>query len=302
MDYYPQAVALNGKVYVGGGDALTVAERTSVMVYDLLNDSWSVLPRYNRYWFAMAVLKGQLVLVGGQDVRTGKVTNSLGAWDKNLQGWRTHAFPPMRTACHSPSVASYNDQWLVVAGGQGDGPQLHRYTTFTGVDALNSHSNLWYICAPLPQPAYKMTAVVLDNSLVLLGGADYNCYFEKVFRVCLDELISQAVPNPIFDASAPLVPSPWQILPDTPFNCSTALALNGCLFAVGGGWSSAIHLYQPSSLKWVQAGELPTNRSQCCACTVPTTGEVFVAGGVEQGTEERVDIAQIFDLANCTKL
>ena len=26
MDYYPQAVALNGKVYVGGGDALSVAE------------------------------------------------------------------------------------------------------------------------------------------------------------------------------------------------------------------------------------------------------------------------------------
>jgi hypothetical protein len=109
----------------------------------------------------------------------------------------------------------------------------------------------------------------------------------------LDDLISQAVSQPA-SASALPTPSPWQSLPDTPLIYSTALVFNGALLAVGGGnyGNRAIYHYQPSSRSWVKAGELPTGRSHC-TCTVLPSGDLYVAGGDVDGTEQRVDIASV---------
>jgi hypothetical protein len=128
----------------------------------------------------------------------------------------------------------------------------------------------------------------------LLGGITKGS-FQKVFSVCLDDLISQAVSQPA-SASAPPTPSPWQPLPDTPLTYSTALAFNGALLAVGGGGypaSTAIYHYQPSSRSWVKGGEMPTKRAQC-TCTVLPSGDLYVAGGgYVYGTEQQVDIASV---------
>ena len=55
------------------------------------------------------------------------------------------------------------------------------------------------------------------------------------------------------------LPPPWQSLPNTPMDGSTALAVNGALLAIGGGdysGRSAIYMYNamyyPGSIKdWV---------------------------------------------------
>ena len=115
---------------------------------------------------------------------------------------------------------------------------------------------------------------------------------KKVFSVCLDDLVSQALFQPA--TSAPPTPSPWQPLPDTPLERSTALAFSGALLAIGGGeyypGSSAIHMYQPSSNSWVKAGELPTKR-HASGCIVLPSGEVLVAGGGD--SEHLIEIASI---------
>ena len=127
----------------------------------------------------------------------------------------------------------------------------------------------------------------------LLGGYNEGGASKKVFSVCLDDLISQAVSRPA-SASAPPTPSPWQSLPDTPLGQSTALAFNGALLAVGGDYpgSTAIYHYQPSSRSWVKTGELPTKRCQC-TCTILPSEDLYVAGGYSVGTEQRVDIASV---------
>ena len=113
-----------------------------------------------------------------------------------------------------------------------------------------------------------------------------------VFIVCLDELISQAVSQSP-GATSPPAPSPWQTLPEIPLKHSTVLILNGALLAVGGEWSSAIHLYQPTNKSWVKVGDLPTKR-RWCACAVLPSGEIFVAGGrVNDLRSNRVYIATI---------
>ena len=110
---------------------------------------------------------------------------------------------------------------------------------------------------------------------------------KKVFSVCLDDLIAQAVSQPA-SASAPPTPIPWQSLPDTPLTGSTALAFNGALLAVGGG--TAICHYQPNSRSWIKAGEMPTGRST--TCTVLPSGDLYVASGGFVANQ-RVNIASV---------
>ena len=274
---------MNNKVYIGGGDASSDKEKQTVIVYDPQHDSYDTLPPYTYKYFSMAVVNNQLVLVGGRDVRTDKVTNQLSVWN----GQWTHPLPPMITARSAASVITHNNRWLVVMGGHGGD-----CGTLSCVEILDtSESRQWYRATPLPHPCYRVLPVTFGNMCYLLGGITTGgAPSKKVFSVFLDSLITQAVSQPT-GASAPPTSSPWQALTDTLLVYSTALSFNGALLAVGGGRGSRdIYHYQPSSKRWIKAGELPTGR-RTCTCTVLPSGEVFVAGS--GGTTTRVDIALI---------
>ena len=257
----------------------------TVVVCDPKQDSYDTLPPYTYTRFSMAVVNNQLVLVGGEDVQTKKKTNKLGVWNEQSEGW-THPLPPMTTACSSPSVATHSNRWLVVIGGYDD------ITTLSRVEILDTtESKQWYHAASLPQPRAQALPATIGNVCYFLGGYTKRyAVSKKVFSVCLDDLISQAVSLPT-SASAPPTPPPWQSLPDTPLAGSTALAFNGALLAVGGGLrNTAIYHYQPSSRSWIKAGEMPTER-HACTCTVLPGGDLYVAGG--GGTDQQVDIASL---------
>ena len=282
---YPQVVVFKGKVYIGGGVASSDRERQTVMVYDPQQDSFDTLPPYTYKYFSMAIVNNQLALVGGRDVQTDKKTNKLAVWNEESGKW-THPLPPMTTACESSSVTSHNNRWLVVMAGDGDGTELSR------VEILDTtESGQWYHAAPLPQTCYCASTVTIGNSCYLLGGFSGGARTSrKVYSVCLDDLISQAV-QLAAGTSAPSTPSPWTTMPDTPLEGSTALCLNGALMTVGGsGGSTTIYHYQPSSRSWIKAGELPAERSEC-ACTVLPNGEVFLTR-CSYNTKQ-VDIASV---------
>ena len=104
----------------------------------------------------------------------------------------------------------------------------------SSVEILDTDSTQWYHAALLPQPLSFSLPAIIGNTCYLLGGyTEGGTASKKVFSVCLDDLISQAVSQPA-SASAPPTPSPWQSLPDTPLDVSTALVFNGALLAVGG--------------------------------------------------------------------
>ena len=285
---YPRVVMFKEKVYIGGGMTDSDRDGLKVMVYEPKQDSWDFLPPYTHIYFSMAVVDDQLVLVGGREVENhDSKTNKLGVWNEQSKRW-THPLPPMTTACNAPSVATHNNRWLVVMGGRGDG-----YTNLSRVEILDTTQPVqWYQAASLPQPCKQAPSATIGNMCYLLGGFTNGpgAASKKVLSVNLDELTSQAASQ---SASAnALVPSPWQSLPDTPMDRSTALALNGALLAIGGGkfpGSSAIHMYQPSSNSWVVAGELPTPRGHS-GCIVLPTGELIIAGGGRGETSQNLMI------------
>ena len=265
MGDHIQAIVIGKNVYVGGGGG---RDEATVMVYSLETGTWTTLPPYESECFGMSTVDNKLVLVGGESTASDKVTNVLGVWDERSQTW-THPFPAMPTARESPSVISYQ-KWLVVAGGGDD-----RSSHCRNVEILDTLSGRWYEGSPLPSGCNEMSSAINGNMWYLLGGYSSQSANKRIFSVCLDELVSQAVPG----TTSPSKQSLWHILLITPRKYSTALILSGALLAVGGKNSSAIHLYQPSSGRWVKAGDLPDQRSSC-ACVVLPSGEIFVAGGI----------------------
>ena len=288
MHGYPQAVVFKGKVYIGGGLSSPIDRERFVMVYDPQRKSFYPLPPYTYWFFSMTVVNNQLVMVGGADVNSEKFTNQVRLWNEQSKTW-PHPLPPMTIACSSPSVVVYKNKWLVIIGGFGDGGPLSR------VEILDTATTpgQWYLAAPLPQPCYRASTATIGNMCYLVGGFDMDERdSRKVFGVCLDDLISQAVSQPA-GASAPSTSSPWTTMPDTPLIGSTALCLNGALMAVGGSeWSTTIYHYQPSTRSWIKAGEMPIGR-QRCACTVLPSGELFVTAGGGYHNNAIVDIASV---------
>ena len=280
MRSYPGAVLYKDKVHIGGGVASSETEMQTVMVYDPKQDTYDTLPPYVYKWFSMATINSQLVLVGGQDVDTEMKTNKLGVWNEQSKQW-THPFPPMTTACHSPSVATHNNRWLVVIGGFSDETNLSRVEILDTIAEMKQ----WHNAAPLPQPCNQLSPAVIGNTCYLLGGYGTGAA-KQVFSVCLGELIDRIVS---LHTTSTAIRSPRKTLPDTPLTYSTALAFRGVLLAVGGREQSTdIYCFHVSSGSWIKAGELPTGRSYC-ACTTLPNGNLLVAGGYD--TEQQVDIA-----------
>ena len=284
-------VVFKEKVYIGGGCAASDRDELTVVVYDPKEDSYTTLPPYTYKYFSMAVVNHQLVLVGG--IQPNKKTNKLGVWNEQSKGW-THPLPPMTTACESPSVTTHNNRWLVVIGGNGDGGgTLHVLSRVEILDTTESRQ--WYHAVSLPQPCVLVSLVTIGNMCYLLGGyTEEFAESKEAYSVCLDNLISQVVCERT-SSSAPPTPSPWQELPDVLLTESTGLAFNGALLAVGGDLlgSKVIYHYQPSSRRWIKAGELPTKRLRCI-CTVLPNGDLYVAGGGGAGVYgsiSSVDIA-----------
>lgn len=71
MTWYPSAVVLQTKVYIGGGGADKDSDGCAVQVYDLESDDWSHLPRYQLTKLSMTILHSCLILAGGWPGSTG---------------------------------------------------------------------------------------------------------------------------------------------------------------------------------------------------------------------------------------
>ena len=114
-----QAVLLGNKVYVGGGACdsdLFPESPASLLIYDFTDDSWDLLETPTE-GYGLTTYNSQLILVGGRDPTTGKISNQL--WVMDEQQYWTQPLPPMTTKCSRASAVSV-DHHLIVAGGLDD--------------------------------------------------------------------------------------------------------------------------------------------------------------------------------------
>ena len=272
---YVQSVVVQGRVYVGGGEA--GCDKYIVMEYDISSEKWAKLPPYRACYFAMTVINNQLVLVGGWE--HGVRSKVLGVWRAESKEW-THPYPDMPTARSHCSAVVYNE-WLAVAGGWYGG-------RLSSVEVMNTDSKQWYAAPPTPTPWSHMWTAIVGDTCYFMGGLtagsyDYNTV---VYSVSLPALISQL---PSLDSrERGKQHQIWKEIPGLPTTRSTPLSIRGSLLAVGGRDEydkavSAILLYQPDTEEWVKVGDLAIPQYDC-TCAMITDTEMLVAGGTDVGT------------------
>ncbi len=262
-------VVLNGKVYVGGGNANQVESRFYLQIYTPGRNEWSPSMLAPVCFFGLAVLEQQLVLVGGQYLS--KDQSVIYVWDPISGEWTT-PYPEMSVARRSPTAIAYH-QCLVVAGGKiGIMP-------VSTVAILDTQTRQWSTATSLPFGCDSLTPAIVGDTLFLLGGfSGPNTPNKHVFSTSMSGLVSH---------SASAVCSPptisWDVQ-DTVLVSSSAACLSDSLLAVGGKGnkenSSAIHLFNRLTRQWGKVGDIPAALSKC-SCTALPTGELLVLGGYD---------------------
>ena len=192
--------------------------------------------------FGLAVVNEELVIVGGEtDQRKvypnspsplpitacsswvpEKISSDIAVLDLNRDhfGWQYGYFPPMSKPRKYPAALCV-EQYLVVAGGEGDDHELLGF-----VEVLNTESEVWSQVTSLPEPVRSLATALCGNQLYFLGCFNNNGSSHSVFT-CPVESIKEACPSSRKKIE-------WQKACDTPLFRSSCVVYNDELFAVGG--------------------------------------------------------------------
>ena len=255
-----------GMIYVGGGTSGRSKESLcNVLVYNSQKPhSVLSIPTRGMKFFSLAVLNNKLTIVGGLDNKV--PTNKLYSWDEEMREW-SECCPPMPTARRSTTSVTYESYLIVIGGALAD--------TVTLVEVLDIPNQTWYTGPSLPENMYNVHAVVVGNSLYLLGGNS-----TSVWHCSLPTLIMGAI-NAVYSLL-----QLWRKLSSLPYRCSAAALLGKHLLAIGGhdeeatNMTDLIHSYCPEKNCWERAGSLKTGRRNCAAVNM-LDQTVFVIGGAE---------------------
>ena len=226
------AVLHNGVVCVGGGcttDSDAEVEFPHTLdIYHTNTNTWDTIDTPHEL-FAVTVLAGKVVIVGGRATRDFKVTNKVLVLE--IGQWKDYTEMP--TARYKVTAVSHHSIMIVMGGHDGD-------NTLSIVELFDDTTGQWFKCdADLPQPLSSSQSVIVGDTVFVVGGdtKDINPS-TAVYAAPLDTLSSHQLK--------------WQHLVDTPCSVPAAIGLNNkYLLAVGGN-----DIYTLNST-WMTIGTIP---------------------------------------------
>ena len=250
-----------------------------VLVYSTNEHKWSTLPERQRS-SAIAVVNDHITLIGGRDVSTRKVANTLSTWYEEEGQWKP-VLPPMPTGRGRPAVISH-DNFLLVTGGVAEDAS----TVLNITDVLDLTTMKWTtpqgLSLPIPLQLHHLA--LCGEYLYLVGGAvvrpvqsakDYN---SQAWRVKWSDVKQTAASQHSQPQSGV-----WTRIADPPTLLPTAASCGGTLYTVGGVTRddkpiSTVYTYNTARNQWVSVGDMGVGRAWHCAVPLGSTS-MFVAGG-----------------------
>ena len=271
------------RVYVCGGDVTDVLANHHVDIFCLLRRKWIRHIQTPVVFFGSAVMKGELVIIGGLNSETHEYTKSLHTLLEGLGKW-VKILPPMPTKSRSPAAVAHGDIKLVVAGGFDE----HNEPTPL-VEVLDLNTNQWQTTTPLPSPLGAPSGVYCQGHFYILGG---------VCNEATTEL--QEWDNLAFRCPEDML-SPWLKIAPMPYVGIAAVAFNNVL-VIGGkamdsnNISKEIRCYIHDEKKWKKIGAIQTARYNCSAVVLPHLQLMVVGGRTEPNPNSACDVVEIATL------
>ena len=260
-----------------------------VLVYSTDEHKWRTLPE-QQFGPAIAGVNDHITLIGGRDVSTGKVINTLSTWYEEERQWKP-VLPPMPTGRVCPAIISHDNLLLVTGGGAEDVS-----TVLNTTDVLDLTTMKWTtpqgLSLPIPLQLHHL--VLCGEYLYLVGGAvvypvqsvkDFN---SQAWRVKWSDVKQTAAPQ----HSQPQR-GVWTRIADPPTLRPTAASCGGTLYTVGGASRDikpirTVYTYNTARNQWVSVGDMSVGRTGHCAVPL-SSNTIFVAGGkvVNEGKSTR---------------
>ena len=271
----------NSKVYIcafykdGNGKPIS-----PVLVYSTNEHKWSTLPS-QQSGAAIAVANKHVTLIGGQDVSTGKVTNTLSTWWYEEEGQWKQVLPQMPTGRARPAVICHANFLLVTGGLAEDGS-----TVLNTTDVLDLTTMKWSTPEGLnlPIPLWRHHLALCGEYLYLVGGATVYPWQSpeddnsQAWRAKWSDVKQTAAPQH-FQPQRGV----WTRIADPPTLSPTLVSCGGTLYTVGGGKDNGVckdvYTYNTARNQWVSVGDMSVGRYWHCAVPL-SSNTIFVAGGI----------------------
>jgi N-acetylneuraminic acid mutarotase len=155
------AAELDGKIYVLGGYPKTRITVSTVQVYDIKSNTWSLgppLPAPNNHGMAVAV-DGVIYLIGGQTDAQRAYVDTVYALDPKVGRWVEKAPMPTKRSAGFPVAV---DGKIYVAGGRP--PNGHAF------EAYDPKADKWETLPNVPSQRNHIAAAAINGKVYVAGG------------------------------------------------------------------------------------------------------------------------------------
>ena len=263
------AVVIGRNVYLAGGVAPDVRSDQIVQVYNIDTGKWITLPPALQHCSEAIAINSNLVLIGGGESSTRKITNMVSTWLVEEEKW-TQTIPPMSTRRYRPGVLLLKNYLFVFGGLDEDGETL-----LDSFEVLNIEENQWSSGRGLlPQPLYNFKLGVFGDVVILtsawISTTTLTTNSWKIPVRVLEDSVTNSSSQPI----------QWTPIADTPYKRSSLLTNSKQPVLVGGHkggqLTKAIHLYTPDH--WEVVGQLSEPRIRPAIFTI-SDNSFLVFGG-----------------------
>ena len=284
---YATAVTIGRNSYLAGGATPDARSNQIVLVYNIDTGKWTTLPPAPQYNSEAIAINNNLVLIGGKESSTRKITNMVSTWLVEEEKW-TQTIPPMSTRRYRPSVLVLKN-YLFVFGGRGEDNE----TLLDSFEVLDIEENQWSSgCGLLPQPLDGLKlgvfgdAVILTSAWISKGTPTTEAW--KISIRVLEDSVTNSSSQPI----------QWTPIADTPYYLSSLLTNSKQPVLVGGRSRGGqptkdISLYTLNC--WESIGHLSEPRKRPAVVTISDTS-FLIFGGHTDPQDQRQSLLKSVEL------
>ena len=261
------AVPIGRNVYLAGGLAPDVRSAEIVQVYNIDTGKWSTLPPAPQYNSEAIAINNNLVLIGGKESSTKKITNMVSTWLVEEEKW-TQTIPPMSTRRLRPGVLLLKN-YLFVFGGGGEDDK----TLLDSFEVLDIEENQWSSGRGLlPRPLYNFKLGIFGD-VVILTSAWTTTTTTKSWKIPV-----RVLEDSVTDSSSQ--PIQWTPIADTPYYQSSLVTNSEQPVLVGGfrGGQSTKDISLYTSNRWEIVGHLSEPRISPAVVAISDTSFLVFGG------------------------
>ena len=250
-----------------------------VFEFNLFYGNWVPLPLAKHKSAVPHIVCDKLVLFGGLDLATNKVTNQVSTYNTKTDTWTNH-YPNLRECRCFPAIVSWGD-YVIVAGGK------QRDDKLNDIEVMHTMECQWSkLKIPLPRKMFSLSATVSDDTLYLTRtlGSFPPSTSKQVYAIPIRAVLNQP-------QNYESLNSGWSSLPDVPYINATIVPDAYPPMIVGGSDPQGntvndIMLYDVESRSWNQITTMSYRRANAGVINLSNHAIVIVGGCTESKTKD----------------